>query len=205
MNEFDIKALDWDKNPMHWDRSKAIADDLLKVLPLKSGMKALEFGAGTGILSFMLKDYLDEITLMDSSAEMVRIINEKIIATGIKNFKPLLFDLERNEFSGKQFDLIFTQMVLHHVEDIKSIINKFFNMINPGGYLAIADLYPEDGSFHGEGFKGHLGFDIDALVGILGDNHFIGISEKQCFVINREVAGKRPQQFPIFLLTAKRI
>jgi ubiquinone/menaquinone biosynthesis C-methylase UbiE len=205
MNEFDAKALNWDNNPIHWDRSKAIAEEMRKVFPFRLGTKALEFGAGTGILSFMLKDYFDEITLMDSSPEMVRIINEKIEVAGVKNFKPLLFDLEHNEYTGNRFDLIFTQMVLHHVSDIELIIDRFFKMLSPGGNLAIADLYPEDGSFHGDGFKGHLGFDVEALAATIGESHFINISHRQCYVINREMPGQKDLQFPVFLLTANRI
>lgn len=34
-------------------------------------MTALEYGAGTGIASFLLKYYLKEITLMDHCAEMI--------------------------------------------------------------------------------------------------------------------------------------
>ena len=58
-------------------------------------------------------------------------------------------------------------MVLHHVGDIDTIIKKFHDLLNPGGYLAIADLYSEDGSFHGEGFHGHRGFDPVSLAALL--------------------------------------
>lgn len=61
MNEFDIKAAGWDKNPMHWDRSYAIAKEIIKLIPLKKQMTALEYGAGTGVTSFMLKDYLKDL------------------------------------------------------------------------------------------------------------------------------------------------
>ena len=163
MNEFDIKAAGWDQNPMHWDRSESITNQIKKLIPLKKQMTALEYGAGTGIASFMLKDYLKEITLMDSSSEMVRAMNDKIKTTKVKNLKTLNFDLEHEDYKAGKFDLIFTQMVLHHVADIENIIKKFYNLLNPGGYLAIADLYTEDGSFHGEGFTGHKGFDIEIL------------------------------------------
>jgi 2-polyprenyl-3-methyl-5-hydroxy-6-metoxy-1,4-benzoquinol methylase len=163
MNEFDIKAAGWDQNPMHWARSESITNLIKELIPLKMQMTALEYGAGTGIASFMLKDYLHEITLMDSSSEMVRAINEKIRATKVKNLKPLNFDLEHEDYMGGKFDLIFTQMVLHHVINVENIIKKFNNLLNAGGYLAIADLYTENGSFHGEGFTGHKGFDIEIL------------------------------------------
>ncbi len=72
MSEFDERAADWDKNPMHWDRSVAIADEILKIIPVKPYFRAMEFGAGTGILSFLLRDTLNEILLIDNSAEMIK-------------------------------------------------------------------------------------------------------------------------------------
>jgi ubiquinone/menaquinone biosynthesis C-methylase UbiE len=71
MSEFDVKARDWDKDEMHIQRSLAIARGIEKMIPLHSSMKALEYGAGTGILSFILKDRFSEITLMDNSREMI--------------------------------------------------------------------------------------------------------------------------------------
>ena len=91
MNEFDIKAAEWDMNPMHWNRSEAIAKEIKKLIPLNKKMTALEYGAGTGITSFMLKDYLKEITLMDNSLEMVRVMNEKIKSSKVKNLKYIEF------------------------------------------------------------------------------------------------------------------
>jgi tRNA (cmo5U34)-methyltransferase len=205
MNEFDIKAAEWDKNTMHWDRSEAIAKEIIKLIPLKNDMTALEYGAGTGITSFLLKDYLKEITLMDNSSEMVKVMIEKINTKNVKNLKALNFDLELADYNGGKFDLIFTQMVLHHVADIETIINRFSQLLNPGGYLAIADLYEEDGSFHGEGFAGHRGFNLINFSGIIRKNHFTNISHKTCFVIDRKISETESKQFDVFLLVAKRV
>ena len=203
MNEFDIKAAEWDNNPMHWDRSKAIAEEMIKLLPLTSSMKALEFGAGTGILSFMLKEHLHEITLMDNSIEMVKIMKDKIEKTKVSNLKTIYFNFEDNDYLENKFDLIFTQMVLHHVIDVERIINRFQKTLNSNGYLAIADLYKEDGSFHGEGFVGHNGFEVDELIKVLAKNGFVDFSHKQCFIVNREMANGEIKPFPVFLLIAK--
>ena len=204
MNEFDIKAADWDANPMHWDRSEAIANEIKNLIPLNKEMSALEYGAGTGITSFLLRDHLKEITLMDNSAEMVRIMNEKIKASDTKNLKVVNFDLEHSDYYGKKFDLIFTQMVLHHVIDIESIIKRFSNLLNQGGYLAIADLHEEDGSFHGEAFNGHKGFNIESLSGIIKKHKFENISYKSCFIIDRKISDRETRQFEVFLLLANR-
>ncbi len=204
MNEFDIKATGWDQNQMHRDRSEAIANEIKKIIPLNKDMTALEFGAGTGITSFLLKDYLKKITMMDTSAGMISVINEKIEATKAKNLKTINFDLEHNEYEKETFDLIFTQMVLHHVADIETIIKRFSRLVNPGGYLAIADLYKEDGSFHGDGFNGHKGFDTYELSKIIRNNHFDDIYQRECFVINRQISETEAKQFPVFMLVAKR-
>jgi tRNA (cmo5U34)-methyltransferase len=204
MNEFDAKAAEWDKNPMHWDRSAAIAEEIVRLIPLKKEMSALEYGAGTGITSFLLKDYLKEITLMDNSKEMIRVIDEKIMSSEVINLKTLIFDLETEEFKAGKFDLIFTQMVLHHVNDIEKIISKFHLLLNPGGHLVIADLKEEDGSFHGDGFTGHKGFNMDALSGILIKNRFKDISHKTCFVIDRKISETESKKFDVFIMTAKR-
>jgi tRNA (cmo5U34)-methyltransferase len=205
MNDFDIKASEWDNNPMHWNRSEAIAKEIIKLIPLRKEMTALEYGAGTGITSFILKDQLKEITLMDDSSEMVKVMNEKIESSQTKNLKTLNFNLEVDEYKDGKFDLIFTQMVLHHVIDIDRIIKKFHQLLNPHSYLAIADLKEEDGSFHGEGFIGHKGFNLDLLSDILRRNHFSDISHKTCFVIDRKISETESKQFEVFIMVSKSI
>ena len=204
MNEFDIKAAGWDSNPMHFERSAAIAREIISTIPVNVQMTALEYGAGTGIISFLLKDHLKEITMLDNSAEMVRIMNEKIRKSRASNLNALLFDLENDKWTSPKFDLLITQMVLHHVIDIKNITCIFSDILNPGGYLAIADLYPEDGSFHGEGFKGHRGFDPNELSEIISRVGFINITSRKCYVINKEVTETDTKQFDVFLLVAKK-
>jgi 2-polyprenyl-3-methyl-5-hydroxy-6-metoxy-1,4-benzoquinol methylase len=204
MNEFDIKAAAWDDNPMHIKRAEAVAEAILKNVKPEKTMTALEFGAGTGLTSFILKDHLKEITMIDSSAEMVRLANEKIRLSGAKHIKSLHFDLENKEWSGPLFDLIISQMVLHHINDTQLIIRKFHNMLNPGGFLAIADLYPEDGSFHGKEFNGHKGFDPEKLSILIGSSYFTILNIEKCFVINKTTTDNESKQFDVFLLTAKK-
>jgi tRNA (cmo5U34)-methyltransferase len=199
MNSFDSRAREWDKDKMHMERSVAIAAELEKMIPLNHSMKVLEYGAGTGILSFLLKDRFSEITLMDNSQEMIKVCMEKIEYHKTKHIVPLWFDLEHTKYESK-FDLIYNQMVLHHVTDVETIISKFYALLNPGGYLAIADLYPEDGSFHGIDVKVHLGFDPENFAVILKQIGFKNIEHKKCFDMPRE-SGKK---FPIFLLTAQK-
>jgi len=129
-------------------------------------------------------------------------MKEKIESSGVRNLKVLNFDLEHNDYKAGKFDFIFTQMVLHHVADIGAIVNKFSGLLNSGGFLAIADLYKEDGSFHGEGFTGHKGFDPESFSDFLRENHFINITHSTCFIIDRKISENETKKYDVFLLTA---
>lgn len=199
MNSFDDRARDWDKNRIHIDRSEAIAAELERMIPLTPSMRALEYGAGTGLLSFLLKDRFEEITLMDNSQEMIEVCKEKAEYYKTDHIHPLWFDLEHNDFDGK-FDVIFSQMVLHHVNDSEIILSKFYSLLNPGGYLAVADLYTEDGSFHGPDANVHKGFDPEELSKNLKAKGFKDPEYKTCFEIKRDL----DKIFPVFLLVTKK-
>lgn len=201
LNDFDQKAAEWDLNPVHLERSRAIADLLIKAIPMDESMTALEFGAGTGILSLMLKDHLGKITLMDSSEGMINKMREKLKSFPTTRLEPVCFDLETGCYTG-EFDLIFTQMVLHHVRNINDILHKFNLLLRTGGFLAIADLYREDGSFHEEPFTGHHGFDPELLMHQLSSLSFRNINYQTCFVIKKETTQGHPKEYPVFLITA---
>jgi len=199
MSEFDARAREWDKDKMHIERSAAIAAELERIIPLKPSMKALEYGAGTGILSFLLKDRFSEITLMDNSLEMIKVCAEKVDYFQSQHITPLFFNLEHQILDVK-FDVIYNQMVLHHIVDYQAVIKIFYSLLNPAGYLAIADLYPEDGSFHGLGANVHPGFDPEILTEILKCEGFKNVEYKTCFEIRRE-SGR---SYPIFLIVANK-
>ena len=199
MSEFDSRARVWDKDKMHLERSEALAIALQKMIPVRHSMKAMEYGAGTGLLSFLIKDLFSEITLMDSSREMIEVCKEKVDFYQTSHITPLWLDLEHTDFDGR-FDVIYNQMVLHHVTNIDLIFNKFYELLSPEGYLAIADLYPEDGSFHGPEVKVHWGFDPAELESKLKNHGFKTVEFKESFRMKRE-SGR---VYPIFLLVAQK-
>lgn len=201
LSEFDGKAREWDSNPIHTERSEAIAAALQSRVPLSSTMKVLEFGAGTGLLSFLIREKTGEITLIDTSVEMVKVTQEKILARGITNMTALALDLEKDHFEGS-FDLICSQMAFHHIENVEVVLETLSHLVTPGGTLAIADLYPEDGSFHGEGFTGHLGFEPEILARQIRDHGFGTVLHNPCYTVRREPANGPAREYPVFLLTA---
>jgi SAM-dependent methyltransferase len=115
----------------------------------------------------------------------------------------VLINLEEEEFAGS-FDMIYSQMVFHHVENLHALLMKLGRMLTAGGYLAIADLYTEDGSFHGEGFRGHPGFDPEWLAGQIRDAGLANIHHQWCYTITKKDASDILKEFPVFLITAEK-
>jgi ubiquinone/menaquinone biosynthesis C-methylase UbiE len=204
MNDFDLKAKEWDMNPMHTERSITIARQMIGNLPLTKTMKAMEFGAGTGLLSFYLQDHFAEITLMDSSEEMLKQARLKFGSDNHLKINTAYLNLEQEEYNAGTFDIIYSQMVLHHIKDINSIIKKFYRLLNPGGILAIADLYKEDGSFHDGDMTVHPGFDPEKLVSLLRVSNFTVSGILPCFIIRKETKSEEIKEYPVFLLTANK-
>ena len=202
MNDFDEKAKQWDQNRMHLERTKAVAMEMLDRFTIAPSMKALEFGAGTGLLSFFLKDMFAGITLMDTSGEMLKMAEAKLTAGDHGKVATLFFDLEKSDYAGEPFDIIYTQMVLHHIKDVKSILGKFCHMLVPGGLIAIADLSTEDGSFHDQGAEVHHGFDPEELAILLQEHGFSKVIHDECFVIHKVSGSGIARDYPVFLLTA---
>ena len=93
MERFDAKAKEWDKNLDKLKRAKAFAIEIIDYIKPDKTKNALEFGCGTGLLSFELKGAFNQITLADTSEGMIDVLKEKIKKQGIKNFKPFLGDV----------------------------------------------------------------------------------------------------------------
>lgn len=200
---FDSKARQWDENPVFQDRANQIAAAIVTAIPLNSTMRALDYGSGTGMLSFPLQEKLGHITLKDTSAGMLAVVEEKIAAWGIGNMTSRLMDLTAAPMPDERYDLIYSSMTLHHIPDTKAILKAFHTLLNPEGWLCIADLDQEDGSFHGIQVDVHHGFDRDALAAQAAQAGFADIRFSTVFeIVKTTEAGSRA--YPVFLMLARR-
>ena len=201
---FDSKARQWDENPVFQERARKIADALGAMVPLSRDMSALDYGSGSGLLSFPLRDELGRITLSDTSGGMLAVAREKIAAQGIGNMTPLQADLSVAGLPDTRFDLIYSSMALHHIPDTDAILAAFHAHLNPGGWLGIADLDQEDGSFHGMEVDVHHGFDRDTLTERARRAGFSDVAFRTVFEIEKDKpAGKRA--YPVFLRVARKL
>ncbi len=201
---FDERAADWDQNPMRIERAVAVAGAIRARIALTPSTCALEYGCGTGLLSFALQQGgpLGQITLADNSAGMLAVLEGKICAAGLETqMHPLRLDLACDALPEQRFDLIYTLLTLHHIRETGPILTAFFQLLNPGGWLALADLDLEDGSFHEEPFDGHTGFDREEMRTALAGLGFGAIAFDTAYIIPKMRAGQ-PRSYPVFLATA---
>jgi ubiquinone/menaquinone biosynthesis C-methylase UbiE len=201
---FDEKAKHWDENPHIVARAKHVAEGIRAQVPLTRTMAAFEYGCGTGLVSFNLQSDVGHITLADTSTGMLEVLKNKIRAANVTNMAPIQLDLLEDPLPEKHFDLIYTSNTLHHIPDVDTILRKFHTLLNPDGWLCIADLDKEDGSFHGQEFHGHHGFERKVLQHQLADIGFSNISVTTCFTMQRELDDGTTRDFSIFLMVGKK-
>ncbi len=203
MNEFDQKAAQWDAKPVRVERAQAVADGIKAALSLSPDVTALEYGCGTGLLSFALQPYLGHITLADSSPGMLAVLREKIAAGNIQNMTTIQLDLMIDPLPAERYQLIYTLMTLHHVPDTIHMLRAFHQLLAAPGYLCVADLDTEDGTFHEDEFHGHLGFDRAELGAKAKQAGFSNIRFATVFHMIKDVNGAS-HDFPIFLMVAQK-
>lgn len=202
-NHFDSKARQWDSNPVFRDRAEKIAAGIRAEVTLTREMSALDYGCGSGLLSFPLKDELGRITCKDTSAGMLDVLREKIAEQGVTNMTVRQTDLTADPLPDERYDLIYSSMTLHHIPDTAHILKVFHDLLNPGGHLCIADLDREDGSFHGIEVDVHHGFDRDALAQLAQQAGFTDVRFRTVFeIVKEQVGGERA--YPVFLMTARK-
>ena len=204
-NYFDARATNWDADISKVRRAQAFATEILShVKPLHT-FSAMEYGCGTGLLSVQLQEYFSRIVLVDTSPGMLAVLGDKIKKEGFTNFQPMLVDLEKLSSPAGAFDVIYTMMTLHHVADIPSILKTFFMNMVAGGYLCIADLVSEDGSFHSNdpSFDGHNGFDRVFITSALVAAGFVVEKYSVFHTISKQV-NEEVKSYPLFLVIARK-
>jgi ubiquinone/menaquinone biosynthesis C-methylase UbiE len=204
MTDFDARAKDWDSDPMKVERARTVADAIRAAVKLRPGLSALEYGCGTGLLSFFLQEDFDSITLADTSPGMLEVLSDKIKAAQTAHMQPVRLDLAVDPLPAQKFDVTYSLMVLHHIPDPDLILRKFHQLLNPDGWLVVADLDEEDGSFHTDGSTDvHLGFARDALQKRVETAGFAQVRFSSVYTIQKKIQDEY-KRFPLFLMTARR-
>jgi 2-polyprenyl-3-methyl-5-hydroxy-6-metoxy-1,4-benzoquinol methylase len=202
MTDFDARAATWDSDPQKVDRARRVAAAIADRVPALAGRRVLEYGCGTGLLGFALRPLVAAITMADSSPGMLEELRRKIAASGLGGLSPLRLDLSIDPPPAGRFDLICSLMTLHHVPDTAGLLRAFHGLLEPGGFVALADLESEDGSFHGVGEHVHHGFDGGLLRSQLEAIGYREVRVETVLEVRKETP-RGARAYPVFLATAR--
>lgn len=195
---FKEKAQDWDKNDMVRGLSQGIGAAIQANVRLDGSMRVMDFGAGTGLITAQVADQVEKVTAVDVSQAMLDKLMDKEDLRG--NVEALCRNiLEQPLPTG--FDLIVSAMAMHHVEDTGKLVECFAAHLKTGGWIALADLDEEDGSFHPADAEGvyHAGFNRETLREVLTQHAFENIRFTTAHIVNKE-----DKSYPVFLVVASR-
>jgi len=196
VDHFAHKSKSWDMNSKRVKNAKGIAELIVKNIKLDKSMELMDFGAGTGLLSYFVAPFVKKIVAVDNSPSMLVEFENKCDEFSCETEvieKDLSFEaLDRN------FDGIISSMTIHHLEDTAALLSKLYDMLNDGGFVAIADLDSEDGSFHSDNTGVfHYGFDRHLLAQHAQEAGFKDVTFSLASTISKPHAD-----FTVFLMTA---
>ena len=157
----------------------------------------MDFGVGTGLLGFIIAQDVKKVYGVDTSTEMLKKLQEK--NTSELSIEAIHQDIVKEPLT-QTFDGLVSSMTLHHVEDLKAFFDVIYKTINENGFIAIADLESEDGTFHSDNAGVfHFGFSEAKLCKIVQESGFKNVKLKNINTIN-----KPHRDFGVFLLTASK-
>lgn len=120
------------------------------LVPDISGRRVLDAGCGAGInLQWLLEQGAREIVGVDVSPKMIAIARREMPAERVSLHiadlgEPLDF------LADSSFDLVFSSLVVHYLEDLNRLFAEFARLLQPGGYLVFSTHHPyEDHRLHG--------------------------------------------------------
>lgn len=203
--DFDAAAANWDDNPVRRELTLAVVEGIRRRVPLEADWRIMDYGAGTGVVALALSGDVAQVLAVDSSAGMLEALRGKAAAAGVGNVSELLADLTAQDATVGAFEAIVSSMTLHHIEAPGALIGKLVGLLGPGGWLALADLDEEPGTFHPDpAGVHHHGFGAETMRGLLAGAGLVEITCEQVHTVRRPVADGSLQDFGVLLTTGRR-
>ena len=121
-------------------RERAIAE-----MTIQSPLQVADVGAGTGFITEGLAQLPVQITAIDESENMLKIMQQKF--RGQENIRYIVGESENLQIAENSHDYALANMYLHHVERPAIAIAELYRTLKSGGKLIITDLDKHDFEF----------------------------------------------------------
>ena len=200
MNDnFQAKAAQWDSPDKIIMTKKFLSEMLFNVNPLPS-WKALEIGAGTGLVGLNVEPLVAKVVMVDTSESMLEVLKQKLVEeSNVEILHGEVFD-----YKHQDIDFVFSAMAFHHLTDVEKTVEHLATITKPGAWVVVGDLVTEDGSFHSFEPIPYCGFDTDIL-----SKQFVkaGFDVKSVKIYNTitRITDEKTTNYEQFMLIAKRL
>jgi ArsR family transcriptional regulator len=134
-----------------------------------SGQTVADLGCGEGDLTLLLARFAKQVTAVDLSAPMLRVVQERSLEAGVaRRVTTEKGTLEKLPLAAETMDAVFMSQVLHHAAHPQKVLAEAARILKPGGRLILLDLAPHDQEWvRREWADQWLGFDERLLRGWL--------------------------------------
>lgn len=166
----------------------------------RPGMRTLDVGCGTGLVGLPLAGITGALRGVDLSAGMVGRFQAKARESGLTGVAAEVRDLIADPLPPASVDLAVSAMAFHHIPDTAAMLRSLAGSLATGGWLAIADLEREDGSFHDEPVP-HPGFEPAAFCAAMTAAGLAAPAAERAHVMRKGPGGRA---YPVFLAVARK-
>ena len=112
---------------------------MINMLNVEKGATVLDLGCGTGYLTKVLSERVGlegKVVAVDPDEERLKIAREKYSASNIEYIQA-----DDKTFPPGEYDLIFSNIVIHWISDKEAIIKQAYRNLRPGGCFAFTTAH----------------------------------------------------------------
>lgn len=188
----------------HYDTSERVqiakvsSDAIKEYLVGTKSKDAIDFGCGTGLVGINLLNEFRSMLFLDTSQNMLNIIDQKISDSNALNASTLCYDFETSTQLSIRADYIFMVQVLLHIQDFESVLSRLYDVLNFEGHILIVDFNKNDEVVSD---MVHNGFDQKQLTEIMSKIGYKDIQTKTFYTGSKLFMG---QDASLFILDAKK-
>jgi len=143
-NYYDDK--DFYKEYSDMRKTKLNANELLEMPTIKSMLdninnkSILDLGCGAGDMdAYFINNGAKEVYAVDISQNMIKEAKER---NGLKGIIYDIMPLEEIDKINKKFDIVYSSLAFHYIQDFDKLINDISNLLNENGLLVFSQEHP---------------------------------------------------------------